>query len=75
MTIGNNKFVPLSEFRKKAKLTQQELADPLGIDQSMISFLENGRRRLDPTKVKQVSLLTSISKCELRLIYLNKVSN
>lgn len=66
MTIGNNKLLVLSEYRKNRNLTQLELAEILGIDQSMISFLENGRRRLDPTKVKQVSLLTGIPKHELR---------
>ena len=66
MTIGNFWLVALKDFRRKHQLTQHELADMLEVDQSTISFLENGRRKLDPTKVKQVSEITGISKHDLR---------
>ncbi|AEH16310.1 MULTISPECIES: helix-turn-helix transcriptional regulator [Shewanella] len=66
MTIGNCGLVALKDFRRKHQLTQHELADMLEVDQSTISFLENGRRKLDPTKVKQVSEITGISKHDLR---------
>lgn len=66
MTIGNCGLVALKDFRRKHRLTQHELADMLEVDQSTISFLENGRRKLDPTKVKQVSEITGISKHDLR---------
>jgi transcriptional regulator with XRE-family HTH domain len=56
----------LSQYRKSKDLTQNELAEFLNFDQSTISNLENGRRRLDATKVKRVSELTGIPKHALR---------
>lgn len=37
----------LRELRKKAELTQQELADATGVSQAAISQLENGERSMD----------------------------
>jgi transcriptional regulator with XRE-family HTH domain len=37
----------LAEARRRAGLSQYELADRLGVDQSFISKYEAGRRRLD----------------------------
>ena len=66
MTDGNIRVKALSEYRKLQHMTQDELAEFLDLDQSTISNLENGRRRLDATKVKKVSELTGIPKHELR---------
>ncbi|GIU42776.1 hypothetical protein TUM4438_10120 [Shewanella sairae] len=55
-----------TEYRKKNQLTQIELAEMLDLNQSMVSFLENGHRKLDPRKVKAVSKITGIPKHELR---------
>ena len=64
--MGYYSLSSLKEYRQREKLSQEGLAELLELPQSMISFLENGRRRLDPTKVKQVSLLTGIPKHKLR---------
>jgi transcriptional regulator with XRE-family HTH domain len=56
----------LKRYRQRRNLTQIELGEILDMEQGTISNLENGRRRLDPTKVKQVSLLTGIPKHKLR---------
>jgi transcriptional regulator with XRE-family HTH domain len=37
--IGNG----IRTVRKELKMTQQQLADKLGIDRSLLSFYENGR--------------------------------
>lgn len=66
MTNGNYGLVVLKKYRKQHQLTQHELGEMLEVDQSTISFLENGRRKLDPKKVKQVSEITGLSKHELR---------
>lgn len=56
----------LRQFRRRRNLTQIELGEILDMEQGTISNLENGRRRLDATKVKKVSELTGIPKHELR---------
>ncbi|MGM8203474.1 helix-turn-helix domain-containing protein [Escherichia coli] len=40
MTFGEN----LKAIRKKMKLTQQEMADKMGISQSYLSDMENSRK-------------------------------
>ncbi|PSU44270.1 XRE family transcriptional regulator [Photobacterium frigidiphilum] len=60
------KLIELKNYRYKNSLTQLELGEILDMEQGTISNLENGRRRLDATKVKRVSELTGISKHELR---------
>lgn len=37
----------LRELREDAGLTQYEMADELGVPQSAVSKIENGRRRID----------------------------
>lgn len=39
--------VLLAERRKQAKMTQAQLAKKLGWDQSTVSMLENGQRRIE----------------------------
>ena len=40
----------LIETRKKAGLTQQQLADRLRLDQSAVARIETGDRRIDPVE-------------------------
>lgn len=35
---------PLKAYRKKERLSQQEVADKLGISRAMVGLLENGQR-------------------------------
>lgn len=60
------KLIELKNYRYKNSLTQLELGEILDMEQGTISNLENGRRRLDATKVKRVSELTGIPKHALR---------
>ncbi|MFH2091453.1 MAG: helix-turn-helix transcriptional regulator [Pseudomonadota bacterium] len=45
----------LSAARLKAKLSQSQLADELGIRQNMISDYERGKRRLTPDMAKRIA--------------------
>ena len=63
----------LIETRKKAGLTQEQLAQRLGTTQSVISKCERGERRLDIVELRQwcsaidIGLLHFIAKFEQRL--------
>lgn len=39
---------PLKQYREGKKLSQQELADDLGVSRQMVGFLENGEREFTP---------------------------
>jgi len=39
---------PLSSYRKKHKLSQQALADKLGISRQLVGLIESGERRITP---------------------------
>ncbi|WP_394230570.1 helix-turn-helix domain-containing protein [Shewanella colwelliana] len=56
----------LKRYREKFSLTQVDLGELLGFKQGTIANLENGRRKLDATKVKHVSDITGIPKHQLR---------
>ena len=45
----------LSGARLKAKLSQAQLAEKLGIRQNMISDYERGKRRLSPSMAKRIA--------------------
>lgn len=47
----------LKEFRKARKLTQEQLADALGIGARHVQRLEAGTRRLTPTLERLLSML------------------
>jgi transcriptional regulator with XRE-family HTH domain len=51
--IGKNVKV----LREKAKLTQEQLADYLGVDQNFVSFCENGERNFSTETIEKVSEL------------------
>lgn len=44
----------LQDFRRKSGLSQEEIADKLGIDQAMYSKWERGERRMDFLEVYEV---------------------
>ena len=48
------------DARKKAKLTQRQLADKLGRPQSWVSKYESGERRLDVLEFHEVALVLRI---------------
>lgn len=54
METGN---LRLKELRKESKLTQSQLAGYLGVDQSMITRLEDGSRSLNVSLIKKLCSL------------------
>lgn len=51
----------LKEARKSCGLTQQEVADILGIDKSTYSGYETGKREPDVKKIKALSSILSVT--------------
>lgn len=47
----------LQAARKKTGLSQQEVADALGMSQSQVSKIERGERRIDPIELKKLAKL------------------
>lgn len=47
----------LKQLRKESGLTQKQLAEYLGVDQSQISRLENGARKVNLTLVMKICCL------------------
>ncbi|SDB54495.1 DNA-binding transcriptional regulator, XRE-family HTH domain [Pseudobutyrivibrio sp. YE44] len=54
---GNIQSNRLKELRKNSKLTQEQMAKYLGVDQSMITKLENGTRVLNVTLIEKICSL------------------
>ena len=44
----------LKQLRKESKITQEQLAQYLEVDQSMITKLENGSRNLNITLIEKI---------------------
>ncbi len=55
----------LRELRKKAGLSQLELADKLNTTQGMIGLLERGERKLSPDWLKRISQILSCSPLDI----------
>ena len=51
----------IAELRKEKKLTQQDLADKLGVTDRAVSHWENGRRLPDYSLLKDISKELNIS--------------
>lgn len=47
----------LKELRKDSKLTQEQLAQYLGVDQSLVTKLENGTRAMNVSMVEKLCSL------------------
>ena len=67
MTIGEN----IKRLRLKAGLTQQELADKLGVSNVNISLIESDQRGLS---VKKADLLASILGVTINDLVANNIS-
>lgn len=59
---GRNMNERLKYLRKESKITQDQLAQFLSVDQSMITKLENGTRRLCITMVDKICSLFGYSE-------------
>ena len=55
----------ISKYRKEKKLTQQELADKLGVTDRAVSHWENGRRLPDYSILKPLSEELGVSVNEI----------
>ena len=55
----------LSKLRKEKNMTQQEVADYLGINRSVLSLIENREREMTPLVLFKLSRLYNISPEQL----------
>lgn len=62
---GNKRSIRLKRLRKESKITQEQLAKYLGVDQSMITKLENGTRSLNVTLIEKICSLFGCSDAYL----------
>ena len=51
----------VKHYRKKSKLTQEEVADRIGISVSYLSMIENGKANLTEDKMRKFSELFGVS--------------
>lgn len=61
----NTKNIRLKQLRKESKITQEQLAKYLGVDQTMITKLENGTRSLNVTLIDKICNLFGCSDAYL----------
>lgn len=57
--------IRLKQLRKASGITQEQLAKYLGVDQSMITKLENGTRNLNVTLIEKICNLFGCSEAYL----------
>lgn len=62
---GTIKNIRLKQLRKESKITQEQLANYLDVDQSMITKLENGTRNLNVTLIEKICNLFGCSEAYL----------
>jgi transcriptional regulator with XRE-family HTH domain len=68
----------LRELREQKQLTQQGLADKIGSDQTFISKIEIGERRVDIIELKyicdalEIELVEFVNQVEIKIMYKKK---
>ena len=55
----------LKQLRKESRITQEQLAQYLNVDQSMITKLENGTRNFNTTLIEKICCLFGCSEMYL----------
>ncbi len=55
--VENEKMIRLRQLRKESGITQEQLAQYLEVDQTMITKLENGTRNLNTTLLEKICSL------------------
>lgn len=55
----------LRQFRKRAKFSQERLAQESGLDRTYISLLERGLRQPSLTSILQISRALNVSSSEI----------
>lgn len=61
----NTRNIRLKQLRKGSKITQEQLAEYLNVDQSTITKLENGTRSLNVALLEKICSLFSCSESYL----------
>lgn len=56
---------PLKAYRGKKGLSQQHVADKLGVSRQMVSFLENGEREYTPDMALLIEKKFGIDRAEI----------
>lgn len=66
MSLGKN----ISKHRKRARMTQQDLADAIGVSYSRISEIENGRGNPRIGTIEKIAdaLQTTVSKLTREIV-------
>lgn len=62
---ADTKNIRLKQLRKESKITQEQLAKYLNVDQTMIAKLENGTRSLNVTLIEKICSLFGCSDAYL----------
>ena len=62
---GNIQKNRLKQLRKESKITQEQMAKYLGVDQTMITKIENGTRNLNVTLIEKICNLFGCSDAYL----------
>lgn len=58
----NKKNIRLKQLRKESRITQEQLANYLQVDQTMVTRMENGERNLNTTLVEKICNLFGCSE-------------
>ena len=56
---------PLKAYREAKQLSQQEVADKLGVSRQMVGFLENGEREFTPEMAVKIEKELGIPREEI----------
>jgi transcriptional regulator with XRE-family HTH domain len=65
---------PLKSYREEKGLSQQEVADKLGVSRPMVGFLENGERAFSARMAVLMEKKLSIPRSKVRPDYFEKVA-
>ena len=57
--------IRLKQLRKESRITQEQMAEYLGVDQSLLTKLENGTRSLNVTLIDKICNLFGCSEAYL----------
>lgn len=63
--MKETKSMRLKELRKESKITQEQLAEYLGVDQTLVTKLENGTRNLTSSLIDKICALFGCSSAYL----------
>ena len=55
----------IKKLRKRAKMTQHELAELIGVKQATISLYETGKRKIDINTAQKIAIAFEVSLDEL----------